>query len=87
MFINISICVRMLLVMINSVIFICSFVFVCLRAMIPGGIKAVAAENLALKQQLITLGRHQKKSPILKTSDRMIFGILTSLIHLCVANP
>jgi putative transposase len=71
----------MLLVMINSVVFLFNFVFVCLRAMMPGGIKAVASENLALRQQLITLGRHQKRSPTLKTSDRMIFGILTSLIH------
>ena len=71
----------MLLVMINSVVFIFNFVFVCLRAMMPGGIKSVAAENVALRQQLITLGRHQKRSPTLMTSDRMILGILTGLIN------
>ncbi len=29
----------------------------------PGGAKAVAAENIALRQQLITLSRQNKRSP------------------------
>jgi len=45
----------------------------------PSGAKAIAAENIVLRQQLITLSRQQKRSPKLKTSDRIIFGLLTNL--------
>jgi plasmid maintenance system antidote protein VapI len=40
--------------MINLVIFIFSFVFVILRAMMPGGIKAVAAENSRVTRQSLS---------------------------------
>ena len=46
----------------------------------PGGIKAIAAENIALRQQLITLSRQYKRSPKLTTSDRILFGFLSNLI-------
>ncbi len=46
-----------------------------------GGAKALAAENMVLKQQLITVGRRCKQSPKLRTSDRFIYGFLTSLIN------
>ena len=36
----------------------------------PGGIKAVMAENIAMRQQLITLARGRQRAPKLKTSDR-----------------
>jgi len=47
----------------------------------PGGAKALAAENMALRQQLITLSRHHKCSPKLTTSDRIIFDFLTRVIR------
>jgi len=47
----------------------------------PGGVKAVTAENMALRQQLITLSRQHRRSPKLKTSDRIIFGLLCSWIN------
>ena len=43
--------------------------------------KAIAAENIALKQQLIIIARRQKRSPWLKISDRVIFGLLTAWIN------
>jgi putative transposase len=50
------------------------------RSLNPGGIKAVIAENLLLKQQLIVLGRPRRKAPNLNTTDRFIFGGLSLLI-------
>jgi len=47
----------------------------------PGGVKAMAAENVLLRQQLITLNRHQKRSPRLSMSLRFIYGILVLFIH------
>src|SRR4029453_16925553 len=40
----------------------------------PGGVRAVVAENLVLKQQLIVLRRARRRSPNLALSDRLLFG-------------
>jgi transposase InsO family protein len=40
----------------------------------PGGVRAVMAENLLLKQQLIVLRRARKRSPNLTSSDRLLCG-------------
>jgi len=47
----------------------------------PGGVKAIASENLILRQQLIVTQRARKRAPNLKTSDRIIFGFLCALIR------
>ena len=46
-----------------------------------GGIKAVVAENLILKQQLLLLNRSRKRSPNLPNLQRFIFGALGQLIR------
>jgi putative transposase len=46
----------------------------------PGGMKVVLAESMAMKQQLIVMNRSNKRSPVLKTPDRFIFGILAGFI-------
>jgi transposase InsO family protein len=46
----------------------------------PGGAKALVAENIALRQQLITLSRKRNKSPKLTTKDRWIFGMVAGCI-------
>ncbi len=40
----------------------------------PGGVRAVIAENLILKQQLIVLRRARKRAPNLALSDRLLCG-------------
>src|SRR4029077_17629993 len=40
----------------------------------PGGVRAVIAENLLLKQQLIVLPRTRQRAPNLTLSDRLLFG-------------
>ena len=40
----------------------------------PGGVRAVIAENLLLKQQLIVLRRPRQRAPNLTVSDRLLCG-------------
>jgi transposase InsO family protein len=40
----------------------------------PGGVRAVMAENLLLKQQLIVLRRARQRAPNLRRSDRLLCG-------------
>jgi putative transposase len=65
----------------NLVRFLCCFITIIIKLSRRGGVKAIAAENLLLKQQLITLKRNQKRSSKLTPSDRFIYGILLSWIN------
>jgi hypothetical protein len=58
-----------------------NFISVWLRLMRPGGIRAIAAENIALRKQLIVLSRRHKRAPKLTTFDLIIFGVLTAMIN------
>ena len=40
----------------------------------PGGVRAVIAENLVLKQQLIVLRRGRRRAPSLTLNDRLLCG-------------
>ena len=40
----------------------------------PGGVRAVIAENLALKHQLLVLRRGRHRAPHLTSADRLLFG-------------
>ena len=40
----------------------------------PGGLRAVVAENVLLKQQLIVLRRPRRRAPNLTVMDRFLFG-------------
>jgi len=40
----------------------------------PGGVRAVIAENLVLKQQLIVLRRGRRRAPNLTSGDRLFCG-------------
>jgi len=46
----------------------------------PGGVRAVAAESLAVKHQLLIMKRSQRRSPNLTAGDRMILGFCTLLV-------
>ena len=56
------------------------FLITLLKLGKSGGIKAVAAENIALRQQLITVQRKRYRAPNLTTHDRFIFGFLAYFI-------
>jgi putative transposase len=40
----------------------------------PGGAKAIIAENLLLKQQLLVITRSSRRAPNLSTADRFLMG-------------
>ncbi len=56
------------------------FLYTLFKLLKPGGVRAVMAENLALKQQLITLNRRNKRSPKLTSFDRFFYGLLAFII-------
>ncbi len=65
----------------NFIYLLYSFLALLLKLLKPGGIKAISAENILLKQQLITLKRRHKRSPKLTLSDRLSYGLLISLVN------
>jgi hypothetical protein len=60
--------------------FLSSYIVVYFKLLAPSGMHAIAAENFGLKKQLMTLARHHKRSPKLTAYERVIFGILTSMM-------
>ena len=68
--------------MIRLATLILNFIALYLRLIVPGGARAIAAENIALRNQLVILSRQQKRVPKLATADRIIFGILASIISI-----
>jgi putative transposase len=48
----------------------------------PGGVRAVIAENLLLKQQLIVLRRARQRAPNLTLSDRLLCGFWSLFLSL-----
>jgi putative transposase len=56
---------------------IAQLVTTLVRVALPGGVRAVIAESLFLKHQLIVLNRARNRAPRLTVSDRLLFGIGT----------
>jgi len=46
----------------------------------PGGVRAVAAESLLLKPQIIIGNRSRRRAPNLTTLDRFVLGLITLFI-------
>ena len=59
---------------------ISSYIVLCLRLLSRGGVRAVAAENMVLRQQLITLSRNQKRATRLTFFEKITFGLFASMI-------
>src|SRR5687768_199516 len=51
-----------------------------IRTVTPGGTRAVIAESLLLKHQLLILNRTRRKAPRLRTLDRILLGLSASLV-------
>lgn len=47
----------------------------------PGGARAVVAENLILKQQLLIINRSRQRAPNLSVIDRFVFGLSTLFVR------
>lgn len=61
-------------------LFISHLLATLIKSLRPGGSKALIAENLLLKQQLLILNRGNLRSPRLNPWDRLILAFLASLI-------
>jgi hypothetical protein len=46
----------------------------------PGGVRAVVAESLALKHQLIISNRSHRRAPNLTTLDRIVLALTTMFV-------
>ena len=62
-------------------ILIVHFVVTAAKLMRPGGTKAVMAETLLMKHQLIVSSRARKRSPNLTATDRLHMGIYALFIR------
>jgi hypothetical protein len=49
----------------------------------PGGAKALVAENLLLKHQLLIVRRSRRRAPNLRCSDRLLFGLGSLVLSPC----
>jgi transposase InsO family protein len=50
------------------------------KLMRPGGVRAVVAESLLLKQQLLISGRARRRAPNLNSLDRLVLGLASLFI-------
>ena len=55
-----------------------------IRTVTPGGARAVIAESLLLKHQLLILNRSRKRAPKLRALDRVLLGLARCSFHLNV---
>ena len=47
----------------------------------PGGARAVVAESMLVKQQLLILNRSRKRAPSLRLADRIVAGVCALLMR------
>src|SRR5258708_24751187 len=51
------------------------------RLLGPGGVRSLVAESLLLKHQLLIVNRSRQRSPNLRSSDRILAGLLALLVR------
>jgi len=56
-------------------------IWTLIRLLRPGGTRAVVAEALLIKHQLLILHRSRRRAPALRPSDRVIAGLLAAMIR------
>ncbi|WP_198683850.1 hypothetical protein [Peristeroidobacter agariperforans] len=61
-------------------ILIAHLIVTTVRIVIPGGARAIIAESLLLKHQLLILNRPRKKAPRLHTLDRILLALSAMLV-------
>ena len=58
----------------DALLLFACFLVTLARLLRPGGARAIAAENLVMRQQLVVIGRSRRRAPNLTTVDRILFG-------------
>ena len=64
----------------DFLILLVHFVATIVKLVKLGGVRAVMAESLVLKHQLVVLNRSRKRAPHLNAWDRILLGITTLLV-------
>ncbi len=67
--------------MLKILFLILHFIRITIMLAKPEGTKALIAENIMLRKQLIQLSRKHKRSPKLSFLDRLYFAILAHFIN------
>jgi hypothetical protein len=65
----------------DSAILLIRVIATLAKLMHPGGARAMAAESLLLKQQLIVLNRSRERAPNLRAADRVIAALCASFMN------
>ena len=64
----------------DLLLLIAHLIITTIRIIAPGGARAVVAESLLLKHQLLVLNRSRKKAPRLRALDRVLLGLSAVLV-------
>jgi putative transposase len=56
-------------------------IWTLIRLLRPGGTRAVVAETLLVKHQLLILNRSRQRASALRPSDRVVAGLLGAMIR------
>jgi putative transposase len=64
----------------NGLVLMAHLIVTIIKIMAPGGARAVVAESLLLKHQLLVLNRSRRKAPPLRALDRILLGLGAILV-------
>ena len=67
--------------MLNILIVFVHLIVTVVRLIGPGGLRAVIAESVLTRHQILILNRSRKRAPNLRVSDRIIVGLCTLLMR------
>src|SRR5215469_11668722 len=65
----------------HLVILFLHFIATLARLLGPGGVRSLVAESLLLKHQLLIVNRSRQRTPNLRSSDRILAGLLALLVR------
>src|SRR5215469_11540072 len=65
----------------HLVVLFVHFIATLARLLGPGGVRSLVAESLLLKHQLLIVNRSRQRTPTLRSSDRILAGLLALLVR------
>ena len=65
----------------HLVVLFVHFIATLARLLGPGGVRSLVAESLLLKHQLLIVNRSRQRTPNLRSSDRILAGLLALLVR------
>src|SRR6516162_7422196 len=65
----------------HVVVLFVHFIATLARLLGPGGVRPLVAESLLLKHQLLIVNRSRQRTPNLRSSDRILAGLLALLVR------